>query len=46
MDYWKKYIRIWEENYKIVAIAHKETKYEVFLQIRPDYEFLADEMLD
>lgn len=42
---WKKHIRIWEEYDKIVAIAHKETKYEVFLQIRPSYEFLADEML-
>lgn len=45
-DNWKKYIRIWEENNKIVAIAHKETKYEVFLQIRPCYEFLASEMIN
>jgi mycothiol synthase len=44
-DDWKKYIRIWEEQDKIVAIAHKETKYEVFLQIRTGYEFLANEML-
>jgi GNAT superfamily N-acetyltransferase len=45
-DDWKKYIHIWEEEDKIVAIAHKETKYEVFLQIRPDYEFLANEMIN
>ncbi len=43
---WKNYIRIWEDNGKIVAIAHKESGYEVFMQIRPTYEFLADEMLD
>lgn len=45
-DDWKKYTRIWEENGKIAAIAHKETKYEVFLQIRPGYEFLSDKMLE
>jgi hypothetical protein len=45
-DDWTKYIQIWEENDKILAVAHKETKYEVFLQIRPGYEFLADEMLN
>lgn len=43
---WKNYIRIWEENKKIVAIAHKETGFDIFMQIRPDYEFLANDMLE
>jgi len=43
---WKEFIRIWEEDNKIVAIAHKESGFEVFLQIRPKYEFLALEMIN
>jgi ribosomal protein S18 acetylase RimI-like enzyme len=45
-DDWNKYTRIWEENNKIVAIAHKECAFDVFLEIRPGYENLAAEMLD
>lgn len=43
---WKETIRIWEDDNKIVGIAHKEMDYDVFLQIRPGYEFLAKEMLE
>jgi hypothetical protein len=43
---WKKYIRLWEEDDQIVAIAHKETVDDVFLQVRPGYEFLGEELLD
>lgn len=43
---WKDTIRIWEEESKIVGIAHKEMSYDLFLQIRPGYEFLATQMLD
>lgn len=45
-DDWEKYIHIWEENDKIVAVCHKESETDVFLQIRPKYEYLAQEMLD
>lgn len=43
---WQKSIRIWEDDGKVVAICNKEEGNNAFLQIRPSYEFLADEMLD
>ena len=43
---WKEYIQIWEDNGKIVGIAHKEGGTDEFLQVRPNYEFLAAEMIE
>ena len=43
---WQKSIRIWEDNGRLVGIGHKEEGNNAFLQIRPSYESLTDEMLD
>lgn len=45
-DNWQRYIGIWEENGRIVGISHKEEGNNAFLQIRPGYDSLTDEMLD
>ena len=45
-DDWHRYIRIWEENGRIVGICHNEDGDNAFLQVRPGYESLTDEMLD
>ncbi|WP_373898796.1 GNAT family N-acetyltransferase [Haloimpatiens sp. FM7315] len=42
---WEDYIRIWEEEDKIVAIAHIEDTCNVFLQVRPGYSHLELEMV-
>jgi predicted N-acetyltransferase YhbS len=40
-------IGIWEDNSKIVGVAHPESfAGELFLQVRPEYGFLKEEMLD
>ncbi len=44
-DDWTNYIRIWEEYGRIVAICHKESKHDVYLQVRPGYEKLYKEMI-
>jgi mycothiol synthase len=43
---WQRYIGIWEEHGRIVALSHKEEGNNAFLQIRPGYDLLTDEMLD
>lgn len=43
---WEKFIRIWENEDKIVGIVHPEDTYNTFLQIRPGYRELEPEMLD
>lgn len=45
-DDWCKYIRIWEEDRRVVAVCHKEEGSNAYLQIRPGYEALTNEMLD
>ena len=45
-DTWHRYIRIWEAHGRIVGISHKEEGPNAFLQIRPGYDALTDEMLD
>ena len=45
-DSWQRYIGIWEEHGRIVGISHKEEGNNAFLQIRPGYDSLTDEMLD
>lgn len=45
-DNWQHYIRIWEEQGWIAGISHKEEGNNAFLQIRPGYDSLTDEMLD
>ncbi|MHB1002115.1 MAG: GNAT family N-acetyltransferase [Armatimonadota bacterium] len=45
-DDWHKYIRIWEDNGTVVGVCHKEESNNAFLQVRPGYESLTDEMLD
>lgn len=45
-DDWKKYIKIWEQNGKVVGVCHKEDGNNAFMQIRPGYDYLTDEMLD
>lgn len=45
-DNWQRYIGIWEEHGRIVGISHKEEGNNAFLQIRPGYDSLTDEMLD
>ncbi len=42
---WEQFIRIWEENDKIVGIVHPEETCNVFLQIRPGYRKLEPEMI-
>ncbi len=44
-DDWRKYIRIWGKNERIVGICHKEEWNNAYLQVRPGYEKLIDEML-
>ncbi len=43
---WQRFIGIWEEHGRIVGISHKEEAYNAFLQVRPGYDALTDEMLD
>lgn len=43
---WENYIKIWEENHQIVAIAHIEDTCNTFLQVRPGYNNLELEMLE
>ena len=45
-DDWHKYIRIWEEDDRIVAVCNKEEANDAYLQIRPGYDYLCDEMLE
>ncbi len=45
-DDWRKYIGIWDQDGRIAAICHKEEGNNTYLQIRPGYEYLTDEMLD
>jgi len=45
-DSWQRSIGIWEEHGRIVGISHKEEGHNAFLQIRPGYDSLTDEMLD
>ncbi len=42
---WEGAIKIWEEENRIVAIAHIEDTCNTFFQIRPGYEYLHTEML-
>ena len=43
---WEKFIRIWEARGEIVAVAHKEDTCNAFLQVRPDYRNLEEEMIN
>jgi len=45
-DNWQRYIGIWGEHGRIVGIGHKEEGNNAFLQVRPGYDSLTDEMLD
>jgi hypothetical protein len=44
--HWHNYIKIWEENEKIVGICHKEDGNNAFIQLRNGYEYLTEEILE
>lgn len=44
--HWHTSMRIWEEDGRIVGVCHNESSNDAFLDIRPGYEHLTDEMLD
>lgn len=43
---WEPFIRIWEDEGRIVGISHVEDTCNAFLQIRPDYRQLEPEMIE
>src|SRR6056297_1697164 len=43
---WEPYIRIWEDEGKIVGISHPEDTNNAFIQIRPGYRDLEVEMIE
>jgi GNAT superfamily N-acetyltransferase len=43
---WQKSIAIWEQDGRIIGICNGEEGSDAFLQVRPGYETLTDEMLD
>lgn len=45
-DDWHKTTRIWKDDGVVVGVCHKEEENNVFLQVRPGYDSLTDEMLD
>jgi ribosomal protein S18 acetylase RimI-like enzyme len=45
-DDWQRYIGVWEEHGRVVGLCHKEEADNAFLQVRPGYDALTDEMLD
>ncbi|MFW5873500.1 MAG: GNAT family N-acetyltransferase [Bacillota bacterium] len=43
---WEEFIRIWEAGGEIVAVAHKEDICNAFLQVRPGYRNLEEDMVN
>jgi mycothiol synthase len=43
---WEPLIRIWEENDRIVGIVHPEDTHNAFIQIRPGYRLVEEEMIE
>ena len=43
---WEPFIKIWEDEHEIVGISHPEETFNAFLQIRPGYRDLEEEMID
>ena len=41
---WEQYTRLWEDNGRIVGVAHPEAGSDLFIEVDPDYRFLEDEM--
>ena len=44
-DDWEPYIKLWEDDGKLVGISHPEETYNAFLQVRPGYQELEPDMI-